>query len=176
MAYIIYDLDGTVIDSGHRHATHKDGSIDLEHWFDNAKPEKICQDKLLPLVRSMRALHKAGHIIIVCTARCMQQADFDFLLNNDVPYSHILYRVGRFVPRDSAEYAESYYGFIGDGRDDAEMKAALLTDFFAERGLRVGVDVEPIMFDDNLKVMHRMIKMGIQCLDAAKINRRMRAV
>ena len=174
MAYVIFDLDGTVIDSSHRHASKPDGSIDLKHWFDNAKPHMICQDKLLPLVRSMRLLHSAGHHIIICTARCLQEADLVFLANNNLPYSAILSRAGRFVEPHEPDFHLSYHGFLGDERDDAEMKAALLTEYFAAKGLRVGVDVEPIMFDDNLKVVARMIKMGIQCLDATKLNRRMR--
>lgn len=174
MAYVIFDLDGTVIDSAHRHASKPDGSIDLEHWFDNATPEKIAKDGLLPLVRSMRSLYDAGHHIVICTARCMKLADFQFLAANNIPYHHILYRQGRFVSRDHPEYANSYYGFIGDGRDDAEMKAALLHEFFAKRDLRLGVDVEPIMFDDNLKVVARMIREGVHCLDAKKLNKRMK--
>jgi hypothetical protein len=155
MAYVIFDLDGTVIDSSHRHATLPDGSIDLAHWRENATPEKIAKDGLLPLVRSMRALHDAGHHIIICTARFMTLADLHFLGNNDIPYHGLLSRA------------------IDDVRPDADMKAELLTTYFANRDLRLGVDVEPIMFDDNLKVVARMIKMGVQCLDAGKINKRM---
>lgn len=156
MAYVIFDLDGTVIDSSHRHATLADGSLDLAHWRENATPEKIAKDGLLPLARVMRSLHNAGHHLIICTARYMQLADLIFLADNDLPHHHLLSRL------------------IDDVRPDAEMKADLLTRFFANRDLVLGVDVEPVMFDDNKKVIARMIRIGVHCLDAAKINKRIK--
>ena len=47
----IFDLDGTIIDSSHRQATLPDGTLNLAHWFENATPEKIFEDKVLPLAR-----------------------------------------------------------------------------------------------------------------------------
>ena len=155
MAYVIFDLDGTVIDSSHRHATLADGSLDLAHWRENATPEKIFQDGLLPLARSMRSLYEAGHTVIVCTARAIIQADLDFMANNNLQYHAFLSRAW------------------GDVSPDADLKERVLRDYFAKRDLRLGVDVQPIMFDDNLKVVYRMIKIGVHALDATKINRRM---
>ena len=156
MAYVIFDLDGTVIDSTHRHATLPDGSIDLVHWRENATPEKIARDGLLPLARVMRDLHSAGHHIIVCTARFMSLADLHFLGDNDLPYHALLSRA------------------VDDCRPDADMKEELLRTYFANRDLRLGVDIEPLMFDDNRKVMARMISIGVQCLDANRVNAKMR--
>lgn len=156
MAYVIFDLDGTVIDSTHRHATLADGSLDLAHWRENSTPEKIRNDTLLPLARVMRSLHNAGHHIIICTARFMQLPDLIFLADNDLPHHHLISRL------------------VNDVRKDADMKADLLTRFFADRDLRLGVDVEPVMFDDNLSVVARMIRIGVHCLDAGKINKRMK--
>lgn len=156
MAYVIFDLDGTVIDSTHRHASLPDGSIDLAHWRENATPEKIAKDSLLPLIRAMRDLYNAGHHIVVCTARVFTAADLQFLGDNNVPYHHLISRA------------------VDDCRPDADQKAAQLIEFFAKRDLVLGVDVEPIMFDDNLKVVARMIKIGVHCLDAGKINKRLR--
>lgn len=155
MAYVIFDLDGTVIDSSHRHATLPDGSLDLAHWRENATPEKIFQDGLLPLANSMRSLYEAGHHIIVCTARSIINADLDFMENNRLHYAAFLSRPW------------------GDTSPDADLKERLLCDYFTKRDLRLGVDVQPIMFDDNLKVVYRMIKIGVHALDATKINRRM---
>jgi len=42
---LIFDLDGTTIDSSHRQATKADGTLDLQAWFKNATPEKIHDDK-----------------------------------------------------------------------------------------------------------------------------------
>ena len=44
-------------------------------------PEKIFSDKLMPLATQfqIRKRQKAGDYVIVCTARNMQDADFEFL-------------------------------------------------------------------------------------------------
>jgi len=55
----IFDLDGTVLDSSHRQATKPDGTLDLAKWFENATPEKIFQDKVLPLAQQMRKRFKS---------------------------------------------------------------------------------------------------------------------
>jgi hypothetical protein len=173
MAYVIFDLDGTVIDSSHRHATNADGSIDLEHWFENAKPDKIAKDSLLPLANCMRRMFSAGHTVIICTARCFSGADHQFLFDNDLPYHYLLKREGRFVSSDSDEYASSYYGFIGDGRGDGEMKTALLNELAMSLGYTCVGDMKAIMFDDNLSVIDAMIAARVHCFDATKENERL---
>lgn len=170
MAYVIFDLDGTVIDSSHRHAAKPDGSVDLKHWFDNAKPDKIAADSLLPLAESMRSIKAAGHFIIICTSRCFQPADYQFLVDNDLPYDVLFTRPGRFVTADDAEYADSYYGFIGDARSDELIKAEQLENFFKSKGFACAADANALMFDDNLKVVGKMLEIGITCLNAKNVN------
>ena len=74
----IFDLDGTCINSEHRQATLPDGTLDLAHWIENATPEKIFGDTLLPLAQEVNRRQKKGDFTIVCTARQMQDADFEF--------------------------------------------------------------------------------------------------
>lgn len=173
MGYVIFDLDGTVIDSSHRHMAKPNGDVDLEHWFDNAVPEKIMLDGLLPLARSMQILYAAGLHVIVCTARCMTEADLEFLDRNGLRYHTMLSRAGRRVPKTDPEYANSYFGFIGDGRGDAEMKADMLAKFFKDEGFLSVRDAKAMMFDDNLKVIEKMTEIGINCLNAKSINANM---
>jgi hypothetical protein len=175
MAYVIFDLDGTVIDSSHRHASKPCGSIDLEHWFDNATPDKIAQDTLLPLADSMKRMFAAGHIIIICTARCFSDADHEFLVNNQLPFHYLLKREGRFVAKHDPDYADSYFGFIGDQRGDAEMKTALLNSLAIDMGYTCVGDMQAIMFDDNLAVIDTMLAERVHCFDATKENRRLAA-
>ncbi|MGB0790403.1 MAG: hypothetical protein ACPGRT_02875, partial [Flavobacteriaceae bacterium] len=89
---LIFDLDGTTIDSSHRQATLADGTLNLAAWFENATPEKIFQDKLLPLSQQMHKRCKAGDYVIVCTARTMQDADFEFLMDNGLCVDKIISR------------------------------------------------------------------------------------
>jgi hypothetical protein len=157
MVYVIFDLDGTVIDSTHRQATKADGSLDLEHWFENNTPEKILRDSLLTLANSMRALMAAGHTIVICTARAIQDADKIFLAVNRLPYHALLHRE------------------IGNMESDASLKIRLLETYFIAQGYENAAQARPIMFDDNLKVIDAMVSIGIKCYDATKVNRRIAA-
>lgn len=157
MAYVIFDLDGTVIDSTHRQATKADGSLDLDHWFENNTQEKILRDSLLPLAESMRALASIGHNIVVCTARAIQQADKLFLAINRLPYNTLLHRE------------------IGNMEGDASLKIRLLETYFIGEGFNCAADAKAIMFDDNLKVIDAMVSIGIKCYDATKINAKIAA-
>jgi hypothetical protein len=170
MANVIFDLDGTIIDSSHRHATNKDGSIDLAHWFENATREKIMADSLLPLAKVMVSYAKQGHRIIICTARCLSLADHDFLFDNAIPYDYLLSRQGRFVKPSSFEFPTSYHGFIGDNRGDGEMKTAMLTELALSLGYSGLADFDAIMFDDNLSVIKAMLIAKVQCFNALEIN------
>lgn len=162
MAYVIFDLDGTVIDSDHRKAALPDGSLDLAHWFENNTPEKIARDGLLPLAASMRSIYAAGHTVIVCTARSIETAEIkaahdEFFTCNDLPY-HV------FLNREP-----------GNMEGDASLKVRLLNDYFVSEGFTCAAEANAIMFDDNLKVISAMLEIGITCFDATKQNRRLAA-
>jgi phosphoglycolate phosphatase-like HAD superfamily hydrolase len=151
---VIFDLDGTVIDSSHRHLSKPDGSLDLAHWIENCTPEKIFADRLLPLARAMRAMHKAGHHIVICTARVMGESDLAYLANNGLPYHGLLSR------------AE------GDTRPDADMKVCLLDRYLFNLGYGSIREANCIMFDDNLSVLEAMRKQGVIVINATKENAR----
>lgn len=157
MAYVIFDLDGTVIDSTHRQATKADGSLDLEHWIENNTAEKIMGDSLLPLADTMRALAAAGHTIVICTARAIQHADKVFLGVNRLHHHALLHRE------------------MGNTESDASLKIRLLEDYFIAQGFANAAQARPIMFDDNLKVIDAMVSIGIKCYDATQINKRLAA-
>lgn len=156
MAFVIFDLDGTVIDSDHRALNKPCGSIDLAHWRANCTPEKIANDTLLPLARSMRKLYDAGHTIIVCTSRIMSGADFDFLRNNNLPFHVALHR-------DEC-----------DERPCGEMKVAYLQEYLLAhtgKGIR---ENNCIMFEDNLGVINAMMKEDVLCFDAKRANAKLK--
>jgi FMN phosphatase YigB (HAD superfamily) len=154
MPYVIFDLDGTVIDSSHRKATRIDGSLDLEHWLENNTPEKIALDKLLPLARVMKILANTCHVI-VCTARVIQQADLDFMATNGLKYNAFL----------SREH--------GNNESDESLKERLLSNYFKGLGLASVADANAIFFDDNLAVLDTIAKLGVTCYDATIANNRL---
>ena len=157
MAFIVFDLDGTVIDSSHRALNKPCGSIDLAHWRENCTPEKIAQDKVLPLARAMRRMYAAGHTIIVCTSRIMQDADFQFLRDNDLPHHVVLHRD------------------ILDDRSCGDMKVAHLTEYLLAHTGKGIADNNVVMFEDNMGVINAMMKHDVTCFDATRANKKMRA-
>ena len=148
---IIFDLDGTTIDSTHRQATKPDGTLDLQSWFKNATPEKIAQDKVLPLGRMVSALSKKAYTMI-CTARTLSDADYEFILANGL-------KVNKIISRPK-----------GDMTPDAELKSQQLGELFSKPQFR---NRNAIMFDDAKSVRSAIRKLGIATLDPDKINKRL---
>jgi hypothetical protein len=175
-AVIVFDLDMTIIDSSHRHASKPDGSIDLAHWFQNATPEKIAGDTLLPLAKSVKAMFDAGHHVVLCTARCMQKADWDFIAKHfDAIPHHALYsRPGHFVTPDSPEFADSYHGFVGDTAGDGELKIRQITEYVQSIGCKDFDDANVIIYEDNMKTLKLFLENGAIGINAIRANERLR--
>ena len=149
MKLAIFDLDGTVICSKHRHATLPCGALDLEHWVQNSTPQKIARDSLLPLVNEMRARYAKGEKVVICTARVMARADYQYLLNNNVPFDWVISR-----PK-------------GCRKPDAQHKEERLQKLFTRLNVKPG-RVE--MWDDNESVLTMARRIGIKVHDAKRLN------
>ena len=90
---VVFDLDETVIDSSHRTPNKPDGTLDLDGYFAMKTRENIFKDKLLPLAAKMREFYESGRYhVVVCTARHMDQDDFDFLAENGLKFHEIFER------------------------------------------------------------------------------------
>lgn len=153
----IFDLDGTVIDSRHRHATLPDGSLDLAHWIENSTPEKIARDSLLPLADTWRRVFPDA-MVAVCTARVMGEADHAFLIDNGLMTDRILSRP------------------INNRLPDFMLKEYLLRGFATECGKTwARFCDEAIMYDDNLAVISHLRQQGMTVYNAVDINNRMAA-
>jgi hypothetical protein len=136
----IFDLDGTVIDSSHRQMVKPDGTLDLAKWFEMATPEMIFADKVLPLAQQIRKRQKAGDYVLVCTARNMTFADFEFLQNEGICPDKIISR-----PKGNMEA-------------DGILKAKQLRSLF---NLKQFAKASKIMFDDAASVRSSLRKIGI---------------
>ncbi len=90
----IFDLDCTLIDSSHRiNSTGRvEDGFDLNYWIDNATPENIMKDKLLPLVDLLLEFRKTNFTNIAVTAREMSKGDYDFLAKHNLHFDMILHR------------------------------------------------------------------------------------
>ena len=169
MAYVIFDLDGTVIDTSHRYRNLPCGTIDLDFWFANSTPEMIALDALLPLADQMRNIYAAGHTVVICTARDFSPLNGvdlgavyrQFLADNGLQHHALLHR----------SMAGPNHKEMGDG----ELKINLLETYFKGEGFNSASEAFAIMFDDNLKVIEAMLDIGITCFDATKQNARLAA-
>lgn len=156
MIFTIFDLDGTIVNSDHRKLTLNDGSINLNHWRENCTREKIFADTLLPLADHWKAVQGVrDNFIIVCTARVMSEADFDFLRSHGLKWEFMISRTE------------------GDARGDAMMKFCKLYELaqslsFSWRGFASRCE----MFDDNLSVIDLLSASGITVNNATACNAR----
>lgn len=170
MAIIIFDLDGTVIDTKHRYRDLPCGNIDLDYWFANSTPEMIARDTVLPLADVMRRYYSEGHTVVICTARSWERHERmtcepgpiyeKFLADNNLPYHALLYR----------NMAGDDHETLGDG----ELKIRLLTDYAIANGFANIEAMGAIMFDDNVKVIDALSARRVIVYDAISYNRNLR--
>jgi len=147
----IFDLDGTIIDSSHRQATLPDGTLNLPAWIENSTAEKIFSDTVLPLATQVRRRTKAGDYVLVCTARNMSDADFEFLMDNGINPHKIISR-----PH-------------GNQTPDGELKAKQLKSFLS---LKQFQKASKVMFDDAASVRTALRKIGIAVIHPNKIEKK----
>jgi len=147
----IFDMDGTIIDSSHRQATLPDGTLNLAAWKENATPEKIFQDKVLPLAEQIRKRMKRGDYVLICTARNMSFADFEFLQNEGICPDKIISRPD------------------GNNEPDGQLKAKQLASLF---NLKQFQKASKVMFDDAASVRSSLRKIGIAVINPEKIAER----
>lgn len=167
MAYIIFDLDGTVIDTSHRYRNNAEGHCDLEFWFANSTPEMIALDALLPLADVMKRYFAEGHTIIVCTARDFSPLNgvdlgavyTQFLEDNGLRYHHLLYR----------NMAGPDHETLGDGA----LKKRLLDDLAVSLGYPDVNAMGAHIFDDNRNVIEELTRNRVICYDAISYNKRL---
>ena len=136
---VIYDLDGTIIDSTHRIRLHENGSLDLEHWKNNCTKEQIFQDTLLPLYRTLQWDYKNGNYVVICTARELGKWDMEFIHSMGIYYDKIISR-----PK-------------GNTTIDHVLKARQLKYFWQ---LKPFQKLHKIFYDDNENNLNAINKLG----------------
>lgn len=164
---VIFDLDGTVIDTSHRYRDLPCGRIDLDYWFANSTPEMIAKDKLLPLAQTWRDLYAKGNTIIVCTARSFLPLNgidlgaiyTQFLTDNGLHSHAILHRI--------------LAGPDHESMSDGDLKTKLLDDWATREGLPSDWRRDAIMYDDNRSVIKKMFADRLFCVDAVAQNARL---
>ena len=169
---MIFDLDGTIVDTSHRYRDLPCGKIDLDFWFANSTPEMIARDTLLPLANVWRRYYSEGHTIVVCTARDFSpnprvpidnigEVYRQFLADNDLQYHHLLHRTMA---------GESHLSM-----SDGDLKTRLLNDLAEREGWPENWRRDACMWDDNRTVIEKMFADRLFCLDAVQENAKLAA-
>ena len=143
---LIFDLDGTAIDS-----TQRQGNGTLADWQKNATPEKIALDTLLPLGKQWsRGLDKK---IAIITARVLGDADYKFLKDNNLKFDFI------------------YSRKAGDTTPDAQLKKLALYKLASDMGRSIKwLQNFAVFYDDNLSVLKMATKLKVVNVDATLYN------
>jgi hypothetical protein len=152
---LIFDLDETVINSAHRTPNFPDGTLNLAAYMELHTAENVAKDTLLPLAKVMQDAIKNGYKVAILTARDMMQADYDFLAANGIKPRHI-------YSRDKCKTKKHYK------MRDGEYKAT----WFAKMPKSL-TNNHCIMFDDAKPVKTAMRAIGVVCLCAHKVNKKM---
>ena len=148
---LIFDLDGTAINSTHRQNTLPDGSLNLAKWQENNTPEKIALDTLLPIGKQWsNGLNKK---IAIITARVLGDADYKFLEDNNLRYDFI------------------YSRKAGDDTPDAALKRLALYKLAKDMGKSMQwLRNFAVIYDDNLSVLRMATKLKVANVDASLYN------
>jgi hydroxymethylpyrimidine pyrophosphatase-like HAD family hydrolase len=154
---VVFDLDETLVDSSHRTPNRPDGTLDLERYFALKTWDSTMQDTLLPLADTFKRLDRSENYVVICTARQMQEMDYEFLRRHGLHYHKMMCR-----PVDGSE----------NHLKDGALKRAKLQRL---RNLKQFRNLPVIMFDDAKPVISEMRRIGVACLNAIKVNRKLAA-
>lgn len=152
---LIFDLDDTVINSAHRTPNFPDGTLNLQAYRESHTPENVAKDTLLPLAKIMQKAINQGYKVAILTARDMKECDYAFLARHGIYAKHI-------YSRDKCKTKKHY------NMNDGEYK----TTWFSKMPKSLKKN-HVIMFDDSKVVKKEMRKIGVVCLCAHKINRKL---
>ena len=153
----IFDLDMTTVDSSHRQH-FVNGKLDLPRWKRDSTPANIMRDSLLPLARHWQNAWDARAEIVVCTAREMSAADYEFLRVNGLYYHAILSRPA------------------GNTQPDGELKERLIRQYAQTKPITwARFCRQTVMFDDSRNVIKTLAPPGVRVIESTHINERIAA-
>lgn len=143
MNIVIFDLDGTCIDSAHRQSISDDGVFNLEYWMENNTPNNIQKDTLLPLAKEVNNRRNRGDFVVFCTSRVLSQADYDFFVTRNLYPHHILCRRA------------------DDLREDGALKFSLISDMLKSIAF---VKIRSVIMFDDSKSVRQALRSVIDCV------------
>lgn len=165
---MIWDLDGTVVNSFHRVAPCFDsaGNLDLNKYAREAcKHDLIMQDSLLPLVAYMQdCMNDANTLNIICTARLMSKSDYYYLRKQGLRgrgESNI-----RVFSRDTLHKFFPHENVM----NIYHSKDAVYKSYYFELFKQLYPNADFTMIDDHKGVLSAAASAGFKTLDAQAVN------
>ena len=152
----VWDLDETLIDSRHRTPNNPDGTLNLAAYFELKNRQNIFADTLLPLAGVFKSLCRVTNYVAICTARAMNQDDFDYLEHHGINAHMVMCR-----PLDGSE----------NHIRDADLKAYKIQRL---RNLRQFRNLPVYMWDDAKPVIAKMREIGVHCINAHTADARLK--
>ena len=68
----VYDVDGVLLNSAHRHKFNISGELNVEHYFNNLTPEMLKKDSVLPLAKQyIKDCINPEIYCVICSVRSM---------------------------------------------------------------------------------------------------------
>lgn len=154
----VWDLDETLIDSRHRTPNNTDGTLNLDRYFELKTRQNIFADTLLPLARVFKSLCRRDNFVAICTARAMNEDDYDFLEHHGISAHMVMCR-----PLDGSEHHIR----------DAELKSAKVQRLREYRNMS---HLPVYMWDDAKPVIAKMRQIGVRCINAHTANQRLKSL
>jgi hypothetical protein len=99
----IFDMDGVFIDASHRQICNPDGSLNLDKYREMSTPDRIAQDKELPLIAAIHMLQDLGIDFHICTARVFCEGTAAWLAAKNVRPVSVMSRDGHTDTRRDFE-------------------------------------------------------------------------
>ncbi|MGB2552718.1 hypothetical protein ACPF04_06020 [Campylobacter sp. MOP51] len=147
---ILWDLDGTLVDSRHRTRVDENGGFDLDYWLKHCTAEFINQDQLLPLAAVFYSFANAGFTQILLTARVLGEADHEYLNKHNMKFDMILHR------ENSLEL-------------DEMLKSQQIQNYLVENDL-----IPFLAFDDKQENLEVFDRLGFRTMHASYVNEKLR--
>lgn len=139
---VVFDLDGVLLNAGHRIKLNKDGSMDLDQYRVDSTRDNVLKDKNLPLIELVTALNDLGVDYHVATARVLCAASQELLRQRNINPVKTLSRDGE-----------------PDRRKDWRLKADKLIESFSPDQL-AGM----VLIDDCLQNCNMALSLGMMAL------------
>lgn len=109
-----FDLDGVLLEAGHRQSFKPDGSLDLDHYRANTTAELVAKDQDLPLLAVVDWLNAKKRAYFVATARVLCEHTRARLLHSNIKPIAAFGRMGHDDHRKDAVLKTDHFRMAFD--------------------------------------------------------------